>query len=100
MLLKANAMALMGDNNGAYGFLVANYRAKLSENDRNFIVDFVNGNCNMLLKDSKKLSAALNIPAERFVIYKEQKKEPFYDLENRKDSNLVAVPVEPEIEKK
>lgn len=100
ILLKANALALMGNSSDAYELLMANYRADLTEEQRSFVIDFVNGNCNMLLKDIKKLSAALNIPSEKFVIYKEQKKQPFYDLENKCDSNLISSSEEPVIGKK
>jgi hypothetical protein len=100
MLLKANAMALLKREADAYEFLVANYRSGLTKKDYDFIVDFVNANCNMLLKDSRKLSAALNIPIDRFVQHKEIKKQDFYDLENRCDTNLLSVWKEPVIEKK
>ena len=99
MLLKANGLALMGNSADAYELLVANYNSKLSEAERCFIVDFVNGNCNMLLKDIKKLSAALNIPQEKFVVYKEMKKQDFYDLEKRSDTHLVTIPAEPKFQK-
>ena len=100
LLLKANALALMGNSDDAYELLLSDYRSDLTEEQRNFMIDFVNGNCNMLLKDIKKLSAALNVPAEKFVIYKEQKKQPFYDLENKCDSNLISSSEEPVIGKK
>lgn len=100
LLLKANALALMGSSNDAYELLMANYRADLNDVQRNFMIDFINGNCNMLLKDIKKLSAALNVSAEKFVIFKEQKKQPFYDLENKCDSNLLTSSEEPAIRKK
>ena len=99
LLLKANALALMGSSDDAYELLFANYREKLSSGYRNFIIDFVNGNCNMLLKDINKLSAALNIPADKFVLYKPFAKQEFYDLENRCDSYLVEKPEEPDLKK-
>ena len=97
MLLKANALALMGNTNDAYELLVANYQQKISQAERSFIVDFVNGNCNMLLKDIKKLSASLNIAAENFVVFKEIKKQDFYDLEKRSDTHLINTAVEPQL---
>ncbi len=100
LLLKANALALMGSSADAYELLMANYQSDLNEVQRNFMIDFINGNCNMLLKDIKKLSAALNVSAEKFVIFKEQKKQPFYDLENKCDSNLLTSAEEPVIGKK
>ena len=99
ILLKANALALMGNSNEAYELLVSNYQAKLTGKEREFIVDFVNGNCNMLLKDIKKLSAALNMPQEKFVVYKEMKKQDFYDLEKRSDTHTITFPAEPKIKK-
>ncbi len=95
LLLKANGLALMGSSAEAYELLVANYKEKLSAENIDFIINFVNGNCNMLLKDIRKLSAALNIAEEKFVAYKEQKKQDFYDLEKRSDTNLITVPEEP-----
>ncbi len=99
MLLKANALALMGSPGDAYEFLVANYRQGLSDGEINFIIDFVNGNCNMLLKDTDKLSAALNIPAEKFVLYKDFKKQDFFDLENMNDTHLRKTIEEPQYQK-
>lgn len=100
LLLKANALALMGSHADAYELLLANYRADLTDAQRSFMIDFVNGNCNMLLKDIKKLSAALNVPAEKFVLYQQRKKQPFYDLENKCDSNMLTASEEPIIGKK
>ena len=97
ILLKANGLALMGSSSDAYELLFANYRGKISSENVDFIVNFVNGNCNMLLKDIRKLSAALSIPEEKFVAYKALKKQDFYDLEKRSDTNLISVPEEPVI---
>lgn len=100
LLLKANALALMGNSNDAYELLLAEYRTNYDDAERNFVLDFVNGNCNMLLKDIKKLSAVLNVTTDKFVLYKERKMQNFYDLEHRTDSDMIAVSEEPEIRKK
>lgn len=97
MLLQANALALMNRSDEAYEFLVSNYRANLTDNDRTFIVDFVNANCNMLLKNMTKLSASLNIPQERFISFKQLQKQSFYDFDKKTDSNFIVAPGEPEL---